>query len=195
MKINHLLNAESQNMTSNIFQFLVSTSSSDEWVENLNNIQWILETIHNVNEIFNSKSRVFENTIEMNEANVLKVLVAMNFLDNIDKSSNNIGSNRFTGSCTIIENESLLFSTGFEHKSSKFFMSSLFYSHFWKTRYVMKIKMTINTYALFFEFDRQFLVHSNLWYDLFRVQLYRNRWSSCNTWQSCPCLWIMVVLL
>lgn len=74
----------------------------------------IFKSIHNIYETFYSDSRVFENTIEMNEADVLKMWVAINFRDDIDESSDDIRSQRFTGGCGIIKDESLLIWTG-EH--------------------------------------------------------------------------------
>jgi len=50
----------------------------------------------------------------MNEADVLKMWVAINFRDDIDESSDDIRSQRFTGGCGIIKDESLLIWTG-EH--------------------------------------------------------------------------------
>jgi hypothetical protein len=77
-------------MTCNIFALLFNRTNSDKRIKNLNDIQLIFESVHDLNECSDSDSRVFENTIEMNEANVLKIWVAIDFLDDINETSNNI---------------------------------------------------------------------------------------------------------
>ena len=79
-------------MTGNIFAFLVNWSNSDEGVENLNDIQLIFKSIHNINETFYSDSWVFKNTIKIDETDSLKMRVAINFLDNVNQSSDDIRS-------------------------------------------------------------------------------------------------------
>jgi len=116
-------------VTCNVFAFLVNGTNSDERIKNLNDVQLIFESVHNVNKTFNSDSGVFKNTIEVNEANVLKILVAINFRDDIDETSDNIGCCAFTGGCGIVEDESLLLCVGSEHPLSKYFSSTLLDSH------------------------------------------------------------------
>lgn len=116
-------------MTCNVLAFLVNRTNSDEGIKNLNDIQLIFESVHNVNETFNSDSRVFKNTIEVNEADVLKILVTINFRDDIDETSDNIRCLAFTGSSGIVEDESLLLCVRSEHPVSNCFSSTLLDSH------------------------------------------------------------------
>jgi hypothetical protein len=154
-KWKNLLNTKWQNMTSNILAFLINRPNSDEWIENLNDIHLILKSVHYVNKTFNSDSRVFKNTVEINEADVLKMWVSINFLDDFNKSSDNIRSNCFTGGCWIIEDESLLFRIRCEYPSAKLLRSSLFDSHFCvgKNKICERIKMMIYTYVQLFGFE------------------------------------------
>ena len=79
-------------MTGDILALLVNWTNSDEGVENLNDIQLVFESVHNINITFNSNSWVFKNTIKIDEADVLKIWVAIDFGDNVDESSDDIGS-------------------------------------------------------------------------------------------------------
>ena len=196
-KWKNLLDTKWKNMTGDVLALLVNWPNSDEGIENLNDVHLILESVHNINETFNSDSGVFKNTIEVNEADVLKMWVSINFLDDFNKSSDDIRSNCFTGSCWIVEDESLLFRVRCEHPSAKLLRSSLFDSHFCvgKNKICEQIKMMIDTYTRLFGFVHWYRSSLNLWFRFWRLQVFHNKWSSCNTWQYSPCSWNCLVLL
>lgn len=59
-----------------------------EAIQDLDNVNWILEVVHQGEEYLNSGSLILQNAIKMGQAVVDQLVITGNILNNVDKTAN-----------------------------------------------------------------------------------------------------------
>lgn len=80
-------------MGSNIsLDFILDVISLQEAIQNVNNINWVLEIVHQGEESLNSRSFVFQNAVEVGQAVSDQHVITRDIFDDFNKAANSSDS-------------------------------------------------------------------------------------------------------
>ena len=72
--------------------FIFDVVSLQEAIQNINNINWVLEIVHQGEECLDSSSFIFQNAIEMSQAVPDQHVITRDIFDDLNKTANSVDS-------------------------------------------------------------------------------------------------------
>lgn len=70
--------------------FIFDLVSVQEAIQDRNNVNWVLEMVHQGEECLNPGSLVLQNAVEVGQAVVDQLIIAGDILDDLDKTANSV---------------------------------------------------------------------------------------------------------